>query len=242
MDDGNADGRRGGHGGRRRARAADHDHNDHGDDDDDQHGPVGGTLEGMLELVGVSPHHGGHGGEWYGSGMGDGADQGDGGLGSGPLGDYFVSVHAHDQTLQESTPWVSPTTMFSDLLAGDGLDANFGGSHFLDEISAIMQEDDAAGRRGQTSGTQAPLDVDLNEPPTMPAPDSFALGGTPPSAYTDASHSVAGPSGEPVQPRPPEKPAPDEEEDEIKDEELLIRRGHRTRVPRRCFTGSHLFR
>ncbi|RYR52441.1 hypothetical protein Ahy_A06g027359 [Arachis hypogaea] len=32
------------------------------------------------------------------------------------------------------------------------------------------------------------------------------------------------------------------EEDEIEDEEPLIRRGQRTRVPRRCFTGSHLFR
>ncbi|RYQ82477.1 hypothetical protein Ahy_B10g101066 [Arachis hypogaea] len=43
--------------------------------------------------------------EWYGSGMGDVADQGDGGLGSGPLGDYFVGVPVHDQTLQESTTW-----------------------------------------------------------------------------------------------------------------------------------------
>ncbi|RYR25208.1 hypothetical protein Ahy_B02g058864 [Arachis hypogaea] len=247
MDDGDTDGRcggrRGGRGGRRRVRAADHDHGDHrDDDDDDQHGPVGGTLEGMLELGGASPYHGGHGGEWYGSGMGDGADQGDAGLGLGPLGDYFVGVPAHDQTLQESTPWVSPGTMFSDFLAGDGLDADFGGSYFLDEISAIMQEDDAARRRGQMSGTQAPLDVDLNEPPTMPAPDFFALGGTPPSAYTAGVDSDAGPSGAPVQPRPPAQPAPDEEEDEIEDEDPLIRRGHRTWVPRRCFTDSHLFR
>ncbi|RYQ97479.1 hypothetical protein Ahy_B08g093526 [Arachis hypogaea] len=123
---------------------------------------------------------------------------GDGGLGSGPLGNYFVGFPAHDQTLQESTPWVSPTTMFSDFLAGDGLDADFGGSHFLDEISGIMQEDDAARRRGQTSSTQAPLDFDLNEPPTMPSPDYFTLGGTPPSTYTAASHSVAGPFGAPV--------------------------------------------
>ncbi|QHN79390.1 uncharacterized protein DS421_19g669670 [Arachis hypogaea] len=134
--------------------------------------------------------------------MDDGADHGDGGLGSGPLGDYFVGVPADDQTLQESTPWVSPGMMFSDFMAGDELDADFGRSHFLEEITAIMQEDDADRRRCQSSGTQAPLDVDLNEPPTMPAADHFALGGTPPSAYTAASHSVAGPSRAPVQPRP----------------------------------------
>ncbi|QHN83354.1 uncharacterized protein DS421_20g704050 [Arachis hypogaea] len=236
-------GRRRGHGGRRRGRAAADEHGDHGDDDDDdQGGPVGGVAAGHVVGGGVSPHVGGHGGEWYGSGMGDGVDQGDGGLGLGPLGDYFVGVPADDQTLQESTPWVSPGTMFSDFMASDGLDADFGGSHFLDEITAIMQEDDAACRHGQSSGTQAPLDVDLNEPPTMPAVDHFALGGTPPSSYTAVSHSVAGPSGAPVQPRPPAQPAPDEEEDEIEDEEPLIRRGHRTRVPRRCFTGSHLLR
>ncbi|QHN81369.1 uncharacterized protein DS421_20g686280 [Arachis hypogaea] len=205
-------------------------------------GPWGGVAAGHAAVGGVSPHVGGHGGEWYGSGMGNGANHGDGGLGFGPLGDYFVGVPADDQTLQESTPWVSPGMMFSDFLAGDGLDADFGGSHFLDEITAIMQEDDAARRRGQSSGTQAPLDVDLNEPPTTPAADHFALGGTPTSAYIAASHSVAGPSGAPVQPRPPAQPAPDEEEDEIEDKELLIRRGHRTRVPRRCFTGSHLFK
>ncbi|RYQ84515.1 hypothetical protein Ahy_B10g103892 [Arachis hypogaea] len=187
MDEGDTDGRRGGrrsgHGGRQRGcDAADV----HGDDDDgDQHGP------------------GRHRGEWYGSGMGDGADQGDDGLGLGPLGDYAM---------------------------GDGFDADFGGSHFLDEITAIMQEDDAARRRGQSSGTHAPLDVDLNEPPTMPAADHFALGGTPPSAYTTASHSVAGPYEAPLQPRPPAQPAPDEDEDEIEDEEPLIRRGHRTRL------------
>ncbi|QHN96035.1 uncharacterized protein DS421_18g614920 [Arachis hypogaea] len=240
--DGRRRGRRRGHGGRRRGRAAADDHGDHGDDDDDdQHGPVG-VAAGHAAIGGVSPHVGGHGGEWYGSGMGDGADHGDGGLGSGPLGDYFVGVPADDQTLQESTPCVSPGTMFSDFLKCDGLDADFGGSHFLDEITAIMQKDDAAGRRGQSSGTQAPLDVDLNEPPMTPAADHFALGGTPTSAYTTASHSVAGLSGAPVQPRPPAQPAPDEEEDEIEDEDLLIRRGHRTRVPHRCFTGSHLFR
>ncbi|RYR49988.1 hypothetical protein Ahy_A07g036524 [Arachis hypogaea] len=63
-----------GRGGRRRARAAGH---NHGDDGDGGHAGVGG----------VSPHHAGHGGELFGSRMGDGSGQGDGGLGSGPLGD-----------------------------------------------------------------------------------------------------------------------------------------------------------
>ncbi|RYR16281.1 hypothetical protein Ahy_B04g073280 [Arachis hypogaea] len=229
MDEDDADGRRRGRrrggGGRQRGREADHDRGDSGDDDDDgdQHGPVGGDAGGHAGVGGVSPI------------MAVMVE-------SGPLGDYFVGVPVYDQTLQKSTPWVSPGTMFSDFLAGDDLDADFGGSHFLDEITAIMQEDDAARRSGQTSGTQPPLDVDLNEPPTVPAPNHFVLGGTPPSAYTAGSHSVAGPSGAPVQPRPAAQPAPDEDEDEIEDEESLIRRGHRTRVPRRCFTGSHLFR
>ncbi|QHN93548.1 uncharacterized protein DS421_17g593660 [Arachis hypogaea] len=222
-DPGPRGGGRRGEGGRRRGRAsADH--------------------HGAVAVAGVSSHDGGHGGEWYWSGMGDGADCGDIGLGSGPLGDYFVGVPGHDQTLQESTPWVSPGSQWADFLASDTLDADFGGSHFLDKISAIMQEDVAARRRGQSSGTQTPLDVDLNEPPTTSVADHFALGGTPPSAYTAAPHSVAWPSVAPVQPRPPAQPAPDEEEDEIEDEEPLIRRGHRTRVPRRCFMGLHLFR
>ncbi|QHO11193.1 uncharacterized protein DS421_15g496030 [Arachis hypogaea] len=147
--------------------------------------------------------------------------------------------------------------MFSDFLAGDGLDAEFGGTHFLDKINAIMQEDDAARRRLQMTGTQPPLDVNLNEPPSVPPPDYFALGGTPPSAYAAGSHSVAGPSratvhGESfpsgsssrpleVKPRPPAQPAPDDNEDDIEDEEPLIRRGHKTWVPCHCFTGSHLF-
>ncbi|QHN85706.1 uncharacterized protein DS421_16g539650 [Arachis hypogaea] len=173
--------------------------------------------------------------------MGDPSAHNDAGLGEGPLGDYFVGVSSDDQTLQESTPWVSPGSMFSDFLAGDGLDADFGGSHFLDEISTIMQEDEAARRRGQTTGTQAPLAVDLNEPPSVAPVDYFALGGTPPSAHTVGSHSVARPSSSRplhVQPRTPAQPPLEDEEDEIEDEEPLIRRGQRIRVPRRCFTGS----
>ncbi|RYQ95199.1 hypothetical protein Ahy_B08g090259 [Arachis hypogaea] len=172
------------------------------DDDDDA---------GAVAVAGVSTHDGRHGGEWYGSCMGDGADPGDARLGSGPLGDYFVGVPAYDQPQQEGTPWVIPGSQWSDFLASDTLDADFG-------------------------------DVDLNEPPTTSVADHFGLGGTPPSAYTTASHSVAGPSVAPIHSTPPAQPAPDEEEDEIEDEEPLIRRGQRTRVPRHCFTGSHLFR
>ncbi|QHO37133.1 uncharacterized protein DS421_4g108930 [Arachis hypogaea] len=76
-----------------------------------------GVAAGHVVVGGVSPHVGGHGGEWYGLGMGDRADPGDGGLGSGPFRDYFIGVPADDQTLQESTPWVSPGSMFSDFLA-----------------------------------------------------------------------------------------------------------------------------
>ncbi|QHO21148.1 uncharacterized protein DS421_11g344170 [Arachis hypogaea] len=228
-------GRRRGRGGKRRGAAARQDHADRGEDTAGERAAVGG----------VRPDHGGHGGEWYGSGMGDPSSHGEAGLGSGPLGDYFVGVPVDDQTLQKSTPWVSPGSMFSDFLAGDGIDADFGGSHFLDEISIIMQEDEVARRRGQTSGTQAPLDVDLNEPPSVAPVQTFALGGTPPSAHTAGPHSIVGPSSSRpvhVQPRTPAQPPSEDEEDEIEDEEPLIRRSHRTRVPRRCFTGSHLFR
>ncbi|RYR69484.1 hypothetical protein Ahy_A03g016040 [Arachis hypogaea] len=151
-------------------------------------GDLGDVAGGGGVAVGVvSPHHGGHGGEGYA--IGDPSAHDEAGLGEGPLQDYFVGVPGDDQTLQKSTPW------------------------FLDEISAIMQEDEAA--RGRTS------------------------------AHTVVSHSVAGPSSSRplhVQPRTPAQAAPQDEEDEIEDEEPLIRRGQRTRVPRRCFTGSHLFR
>ncbi|RYR68715.1 hypothetical protein Ahy_A03g015195 [Arachis hypogaea] len=226
-DAGPARGGRRGQGGRRRGRGAD-------DDDDDQHGPVGGNGAGAGAVGGVSTHDGRHGGEWYGSGMGDGAEPGDTGLGPVPLGDYFVGVPAHDQPQQEGTPWVIPGPQWSDFLGSDTLDADFGGPQFLADITAIM--------RGETSGTQAPLDVDLNEPPTASVGDHFGLGGTPPSAYAAASESVARSSAAPVHFTPPAQPAPDEDADEIEDEEPFIRRGQRARVPRRCFTGSHLFR
>ncbi|RYR16237.1 hypothetical protein Ahy_B04g073232 [Arachis hypogaea] len=216
-------GRRRGCGGRRRARAGVDDHGGHGDDDDDG---------------GVSPRPGGHGGEWYGSGMGDDLGQGDGGLGSGSLGDYFVGVPGDDHAVHESQTWVSPGTLFSDLLPSDDLDAEFGGSHFLDEISAIMHM-----MMRHVGGS---------------AHEYFALGGTSHSADTGGAHSVAGPSrapvhGEslplgssarplPVQPRPPPQADLDDDEDDIEDKEPLVRRSQRTRIFCCCFTGSHLFR
>ncbi|XP_015964832.1 uncharacterized protein LOC107488585 [Arachis duranensis] len=199
-DEAGMDGGRGrGHGGRRRAPVA-----GHGD------GDLGDVAGGGGAAVGVvSSHHGGHGGEGYA--IGDPSAHGEAGLEEGPLRDYFIGVLGDDQTLQESTPWVSPSSTFSDFLAGVGLDADFGGSHFLDEISAIMQEDEAARGQGQMTGTQAPLDVDLNETPSVPPPDYFALGGTPASTYTAGSHLVSGPSSSRplhVQPRIPAQPAP----------------------------------
>nr|XP_029143530.1 uncharacterized protein LOC114924164 [Arachis hypogaea] len=168
--------------------------------------PWAGMVQGAVAVHGVSTHNGGQGGEWYGSGMGDVADPGHAGLGSGPLGDYFVGVPAHDQPQQEGTPWVITGSQWSDFLASDTLDADFGGEQFLDDITAIMQEDVPARRRGQTFGTQAPLDIDLNEPPTASVGDHFGLGGTPPSAYAAASESVAGQSAAPAHFTPPTQP------------------------------------
>ncbi|RYR51924.1 hypothetical protein Ahy_A06g026867 [Arachis hypogaea] len=181
-----------------------------------------------------------------GQATGDPAAHAEAGLGEVPLGDYFVGVPPYDHTPQETRPWVSPGSTFLDLLAGVGFDGDLG-SPFFDDISAMMHDDEAVLGRSQTTGTQAALDVDLNEPPSVPPPQYFALGGTPASAHTAGSHSVDGPSSSRpvhVQPRTLAQPAPqdEDEDDEIEDEEPLIRRGQRTRVPRRCFTGSHLFR
>ncbi|RYR20517.1 hypothetical protein Ahy_B03g065686 [Arachis hypogaea] len=205
---------------------------DLGDDDDDQPGHVGGT----------STHDGGHGGEWYGTGLGDGADTGDAGPGPGPLGDYFVGVPADDQAEQGGTPWRISGSQWADFVGSDSFVGDFGSPRFLDEITAIMQGEVTPRRAGQTSGIQAPLDVDLNEPPSSSAGQQFRLGGTPTSAFTAASESIAGSSAAPLRVAPPVQPAPQEEEDEIEDEEPLVRRGQRARVARRCGTGSHLFR
>ncbi|RYR31170.1 hypothetical protein Ahy_B01g055965 [Arachis hypogaea] len=172
---------------------------DHGDDDDDQPGHVGGgTHDG-----GTSTHDGGHGGEWYGTGLGDGADTGDVGPGSGPLGDYFVGVPADDQAEQGGTPWRISGSQWADFVGSDSFVGDFGSPRFLDEITAIMQ-----GTAGQTSGIQTPLDVDLNEPPSSSAGQQFRLGGTPTSAFTAASESIAGSSAAPLRVAPPVQPAP----------------------------------
>ncbi|QHO33825.1 uncharacterized protein DS421_9g261670 [Arachis hypogaea] len=199
-------------GGRRRGAGAHHIEGDHGDD-----AVAGGVAHG-----GVIPDAGRAAGELHGSVMGDPSGHVDAGLGEGLLGDYFVGVSGDDHTLHESTPWVSPGTMYSYFLASDGLDADYSGDHFLDEITAIMQEDEAARRT-----------------------EHFALGGTPPSAACAGSQSVVGPSLSwplHIQPTRLAQPPQDDEEDDIEDEEPLIRRGQRTRVPRHCFTRSHLFR
>ncbi|RYQ87812.1 hypothetical protein Ahy_B09g095355 [Arachis hypogaea] len=141
---------------------------DHAMDDDHDAGPVRGGRRvqgGAVAAAGTSTHDGGHGGEWYGTGMGDGADTGDAGLRSGPLGHYFVGVPADDQPEQGGTPWVIPGSQWSDFIGSDTLVGDFGSPRFLEEITAIMQGDVTPRSGGQTSGTQAPLDVDLNEPP-----------------------------------------------------------------------------
>ncbi|RYR08832.1 hypothetical protein Ahy_B05g076663 isoform D [Arachis hypogaea] len=114
-----------------------------------------------------------------------------------------------------------------DFLASDSIVAEFGGPHFLEDIQTIMQEDEAGGGRAQTTGSQAPLDVDLNQPATVPPVQTFAMGGTPTSAHPLGSHSVAGPSSSRpihVQPRTPTADAPDDDDDSIEDDEPLIRR------------------
>ncbi|QHO08867.1 uncharacterized protein DS421_14g476410 [Arachis hypogaea] len=229
-------------GGRRRQGGRARGHADRGDDDDDQHGPVGGGGSGAVAAAGTSTHDGGHGGEWYGTGMGDGADTGDAGLGSGPLGHYFVGVPADEQPEQGGTPWVIPGSQWSDFIGSETLVGDFGSPRFLEEISAIMQGDVTPRSGGQSSGTQAPLDVDLNEPPLSSGGQQFCLGGTPPSVFTAASQSGAGVAAAPLHVAPPAQPAPQEDGDDIEDEEPFIRRGQRARVARRCGTGSHLFR
>ncbi|QHO24828.1 uncharacterized protein DS421_12g375670 [Arachis hypogaea] len=229
-------------GGRRAQGGRARGHADRGDDDDDQHGHVGGGGSGAVAAAGTSTHDGGHGGEWYGTGMGDGADTGDAGLGSGPLGHYFIGVPADDQPEQGGTPWVIPGSQWSDFIGSETLVGDFGSPRFLEEITAIMQGDVTPRSGGQTSGTQAPLDVDLNEPPSSSGGQQFCLRGTPPSTFTAASQSVVGVAAAPLHVAPPAQPAPQEDGDDIEDEEPFIRRGQRARVARRCGTGSHLFR
>ncbi|XP_015964972.1 protein MAIN-LIKE 1-like [Arachis duranensis] len=100
---------------------------------------------------------------------------------------YFAVVEWH-QIDRTRDPYMTSWT------GGVSMEREFGGSHFLDEITAIIQQEETARRGGQSSETHAPLDVDLNDPPSVPVPDYFALGGTPPFAYATGSHSFARPS------------------------------------------------
>ncbi|RYR05122.1 hypothetical protein Ahy_B06g084971 isoform B [Arachis hypogaea] len=165
---------------------------DHGDDDDDQPGHVGGgTHDG-----GTSTHDGDHGGEWYGTGLGDGADTGDAGPGSGHLGDYFVGVPADDQAEQGGTPWRISGSQWADFVGSDSLVGDFGSPRFLDEITAIMQGDVTPRRGGQTSGIQPPLDVDLNET-SSPLSSSIVSGSTSSSSGSPNSPSPTPTGGTP---------------------------------------------
>ncbi|RYQ85911.1 hypothetical protein Ahy_B10g105550 [Arachis hypogaea] len=91
--------------------------------------------------------HGGGDGRGDAGGMpgaGENTGEGPSGGAGGAFGDYFVGVPNDDHPVHESQTWVSPGRLLSDKLTSDGLDAEFGSSHFLEEISVIMQEDEAA--------------------------------------------------------------------------------------------------
>ncbi|RYR13789.1 hypothetical protein Ahy_B04g070594 isoform D [Arachis hypogaea] len=143
---------------------------------------------------------------------------------------YFAVIEWHqiDRTLDR---------LISSFSGGVSMGRDFGSPRFLDGITTIMQGEVTPRRAGQTSGIQAPLDVDLNEPPSSSAGQQFRLGGTPTSAFTAASESIATSSAAPLRVAPPVQPTPQEEEDEIEDEEPLVRRGQRARIARRCGTG-----
>ncbi|QHN87225.1 uncharacterized protein DS421_16g553190 [Arachis hypogaea] len=118
---------------------------------------------------------------------------------------------ADDQAEQGGTPWRISGSQWADFVGSDSFVGDFGSPRFLDEITAIMQAEVTPRRAGQTSGIQAPLDVDLNEPPSSSAGQQFRLGGTPTSAFTAASESIAGSSAAPLRVAPPVQPAPQEE-------------------------------
>ncbi|RYR07792.1 hypothetical protein Ahy_B05g075245 [Arachis hypogaea] len=108
-DDAGRGGRRGrGRGGRRRA-------------------PVAGQDDGEA---------GGLSGQGYATG--DPTTHAEAGLGEGPLGDYFVGVPPDDHTHQESRPWVSPGSTFSDLLAGVGFDGILDPPSLMTSVPSCM--------------------------------------------------------------------------------------------------------
>ncbi|RYR20215.1 hypothetical protein Ahy_B03g065313 isoform A [Arachis hypogaea] len=199
-----------GRGGRRRPAGGrggqdDDDGGDHGGGDGrgDHMSTDGGDAGGIPGGVGGQEHgtrgSGSLGGDWYGSGVGEDAGEGPSGGARGAFSDYFVGVPSDDQTLHESQTWVSPSRLLSDMLTSDGLDVEFRSSHFLEEISVIMQEDEAARQRQSAIGPQSHLVVDLNALPSGMPHKPFALGGTPPSAHLVGPQVVTGPSGPPPQ-------------------------------------------
>nr|XP_025678369.1 glycine-rich RNA-binding protein 3, mitochondrial-like [Arachis hypogaea] len=121
-----------------------------GGSDDGEGGGHGGGGDG-----GGSGGDAGCQGDVYGCGRYD--SYGDGGLcsngGGGVVrqrfGDYFIGVPSSDVAMHESQTYISLGEMLSNLLGSEGLDAEFGGSCFLDKISMIMQEDDLARHRSQ---------------------------------------------------------------------------------------------
>ncbi|XP_020979250.1 aspartate, glycine, lysine and serine-rich protein-like [Arachis ipaensis] len=146
----------------------------------------------------------------YGGGGDDGYSGGGlGGDGGGGDGDYFVSS---DMAMHENQTYISPGDLLSNLLSNEGLDAEFRGSRILDDISMLMQENDLERRRSQVARPQKPLDVDLNDPPSGPLDDTFALGGTPSSAFAADPSAHPGPSMSPQ--RTPNKMEHDGDRDE----------------------------
>ncbi|RYR72599.1 hypothetical protein Ahy_A02g006829 [Arachis hypogaea] len=182
----------------RRVRARDRGrgrHDDYGSDDDGDGGDDGG-------------HHGGDGGGMW-------VDLEEVNM-VAVIEDHMVEtgmVLVDDQDVHESQTYISSSQLLSDLLTNEGLDAEFGGSHFLEEISVIMQEDKAARQRSHATGPQILPDVDLNEPLSGTLHEHFALGGTPPSAYKVFPQTVAGPSRPP--PQTAHEAAGDGDEDEV---------------------------
>ncbi|RYR27350.1 hypothetical protein Ahy_B01g051398 [Arachis hypogaea] len=220
---------------------------DGGDGDDrgtdDSHGGGGGGGGGGLGGSGedsmVDISHGqpeGVEGSHVGGGVGGGPDVG-GSVPGREFGDYFVWVPTCDDSLAEHQTYISLGQMLSELMGSEGLDVEFGGSHFLDEINIIMQEYELARRR-----SRARVDVDINEPPSGPVDDTFALGRTPPSTFDAPSTSQPGPSvSQPGTPKVvPQKAAKDGDRGDEEDDVPLAERVWRVRRPRRCFIGLHL--
>ncbi|MED6186308.1 hypothetical protein PIB30_065451 [Stylosanthes scabra] len=105
------------------------------------------------------------------------------------------------------------------------LEQQFGaeGAYYAD-LTRCLQESAQGAYRESSSKAHARTPVDLNEPASSPFGDfSFALGGTPPSAFVDVpTHMDADDQAPPAA----EDPKP--------------RRGHRAIRRRGCGTGGHM--